>query len=120
MTLAGKNRDFEFQRLHGMGEGLHERLEQEEGYRCRTYASVRGHRDLLAYLVRRLLEHSGNSSFVHQLPDTDKSDADRLADLVGRIEAIGGEPDPSITLPTTQFSQARAEQQREEKECVRK
>src|SRR3546814_11794505 len=55
MTWAGKNRDFEFQRLHGMGEGLHERLVQEEGYRCRTYAPVGGHRDLLAYLVRRLL-----------------------------------------------------------------
>src|SRR3546814_9656714 len=67
MTWAGKNRDFEFQRLHGMGEGLHERLVQEEGYRCRTYAPVGGHRDLLAYLVRRLLENGANSSFVHQL-----------------------------------------------------
>src|SRR3546814_15402619 len=61
MTWAGKNRDFEFQRLHGMGEGLHERLVQEEGYRCRTYAPVGGHRDLLAYLVRRLLENGAKS-----------------------------------------------------------
>src|SRR3546814_7117638 len=74
MTWAGKNRDFEFQRLHGMGEGLHERLVQEEGYRCRTYAPVGGHRDLLAYLVRRLLENGANSSFVHQLADTDRSE----------------------------------------------
>src|SRR3546814_5715740 len=87
MTWAGKNRDFEFQRLHGMGEGLHEHLVQEEGYRCRTYAPVGGHRDLLAYLVCRLLVNGANSSFVHQLADTDKSDAALLAVLAVVIGA---------------------------------
>lgn len=63
-TAAGRSA-FEFQRLHGMGEGLFERMVQEGGLRCRTYAPVGGHRDLLAYLVRRLLENGANSSFVH-------------------------------------------------------
>src|SRR3546814_7428151 len=82
-----------------MGEGLHERLVQEEGYRCRTYAPVGAHCDLLAYLVRRLLENGPNSSFVHQLADTDKSDADLLSDPVVRIEAIGGKPHHPMPLP---------------------
>ncbi|RYY33374.1 MAG: bifunctional proline dehydrogenase/L-glutamate gamma-semialdehyde dehydrogenase, partial [Sphingomonadales bacterium] len=69
LEWAGDSRDFEFQRLHGMGEGLYERLVREEGYHCRIYAPVGGHRDLLAYLVRRLLENGANSSFVHQLAD---------------------------------------------------
>ncbi len=64
LEWAGESRDFEFQRLHGMGEGLYERLVREQGYHCRIYAPVGGHRDLLAYLVRRLLENGANSSFV--------------------------------------------------------
>src|SRR3546814_6860007 len=107
MTWAGKNRDFEFQRLHGMGEGLPERLVQEEGYRCRTYAPVGGHRDLLAYLVRRLLEDGAKSSFVHQLADTDKSDADLLDDPVARVEAIGGTTHTSIPLTRDLFQPDR-------------
>ena len=60
---------FEFQRLHGMGEALHEIVREREGTRCRIYAPVGAHRDLLAYLVRRLLENGANSSFVNQIVD---------------------------------------------------
>ena len=60
---------FEFQRLHGMGEALHEAIRKTEGTRCRIYAPVGAHADLLAYLVRRLLENGANSSFVHQIAD---------------------------------------------------
>ncbi|MFZ5752584.1 MAG: bifunctional proline dehydrogenase/L-glutamate gamma-semialdehyde dehydrogenase PutA [Pseudomonadota bacterium] len=60
---------FEFQRLHGMGERLHDIVHADEGTRCRIYAPVGAHRDLLAYLVRRLLENGANSSFVHQIVD---------------------------------------------------
>ena len=67
--MGRRRRDFEFQRLHGMGEGLYEGLVREQGYHTRIYAPVGGHRDLLAYLVRRLLENGANSSFVHQLAD---------------------------------------------------
>jgi len=63
--------DFEFQRLHGMGEALHNLVLAEAGTRCRIYAPVGAHRDLLAYLVRRLLENGANSSFVNQIVDRD-------------------------------------------------
>ncbi|MXQ07872.1 bifunctional proline dehydrogenase/L-glutamate gamma-semialdehyde dehydrogenase PutA [Alphaproteobacteria bacterium GH1-50] len=62
---------FEFQRLHGMGERLHDILMERHGTRCRIYAPVGAHRDLLAYLVRRLLENGANSSFVNQVVDED-------------------------------------------------
>src|SRR3546814_18215880 len=57
--------------------------------------------------VRRLLENGANSSFVHQLADTDKSDSYLLADPVERIEAIGGTPHPSIPLPRDLFQPER-------------
>ncbi|MCZ4272293.1 bifunctional proline dehydrogenase/L-glutamate gamma-semialdehyde dehydrogenase PutA [Maritalea porphyrae] len=70
LRMAGNEREgFEFQRLHGMGEGLHDVLRQQNGTRCRIYAPVGAHRDLLAYLVRRLLENGANSSFVNQAYD---------------------------------------------------
>ena len=61
--------DFEFQRLHGMGETLHTLVLNAEKTRCRIYAPVGAHEDLLAYLVRRLLENGANSSFVNQIVD---------------------------------------------------
>ncbi|MGJ8528614.1 bifunctional proline dehydrogenase/L-glutamate gamma-semialdehyde dehydrogenase PutA [Maritalea sp.] len=70
LRMAGNDREgFEFQRLHGMGEGLHDVLRKQNGTRCRIYAPVGAHRDLLAYLVRRLLENGANSSFVNQAYD---------------------------------------------------
>ena len=106
MEWAGNSRDFEFQRLHGMGEGLYERLVREHGYHCRIYAPVGGHRDLLAYLVRRLLENGANSSFVHQLADERLSEAEILADPVAKITAVGGTRHPSIPLPVDLFREA--------------
>jgi RHH-type proline utilization regulon transcriptional repressor/proline dehydrogenase/delta 1-pyrroline-5-carboxylate dehydrogenase len=67
---AGGVEGYEFQRLHGMGEALYEGLIAEEpNAACRVYAPVGGHRDLLAYLVRRLLENGANSSFVSVAAD---------------------------------------------------
>ena len=60
---------FEMQRLHGMGEGVYREVLKDGRVPCRVYAPVGEHRDLLAYLVRRLLENGANSSFVHQLAD---------------------------------------------------
>ena len=60
---------FELQRLHGMGEGIYREVLKNPLISCRVYAPVGRHRDLLAYLVRRLLENGANSSFVHQLAD---------------------------------------------------
>ncbi|QMW24538.1 bifunctional proline dehydrogenase/L-glutamate gamma-semialdehyde dehydrogenase PutA [Sandaracinobacteroides saxicola] len=103
LQWAGGRRDFEFQRLHGMGAGLYERLVAEEGYACRLYAPVGGHRDLLAYLVRRLLENGANSSFVHQLADRSLSDAELLADPAAKIAGVGGARHPAIPLPADLF-----------------
>jgi RHH-type proline utilization regulon transcriptional repressor/proline dehydrogenase/delta 1-pyrroline-5-carboxylate dehydrogenase len=69
LDMASDKRAFEFQRLHGMGEALHDIVLKSEGTRCRIYAPVGAHRDLLAYLVRRLLENGANSSFVNQIVD---------------------------------------------------
>ncbi|HEX2763316.1 MAG TPA: bifunctional proline dehydrogenase/L-glutamate gamma-semialdehyde dehydrogenase PutA [Allosphingosinicella sp.] len=111
LEWAGDSRDFEFQRLHGMGEGLYERLVREDGFRTRIYAPVGGHRDLLAYLVRRLLENGANSSFVHQLADERLSDADLIADPVARIAAVGGSRHPAIPLPADLFAPERPNSQ---------
>ncbi|MBV2360047.1 bifunctional proline dehydrogenase/L-glutamate gamma-semialdehyde dehydrogenase PutA [Thalassococcus sp. CAU 1522] len=71
LHMAGDPATYEFQRLHGMGETLHDLVRKAEGTRCRIYAPVGAHRDLLAYLVRRLLENGANSSFVNQVVDED-------------------------------------------------
>jgi RHH-type proline utilization regulon transcriptional repressor/proline dehydrogenase/delta 1-pyrroline-5-carboxylate dehydrogenase len=83
---AGGTEGYEFQRLHGMGEALYARLlEDNPGLACRAYAPVGGHRDLLAYLVRRLLENGANSSFVSVAADTNvpiQSLLKRPADII--------------------------------------
>ena len=107
LEWAGDSRDFEFQRLHGMGEGLYESLVRDQGYHTRIYAPVGGHRDLLAYLVRRLLENGANSSFVHQLADATMADEKILADPVAKIAAVGGSRHPSIPLPNDLFRPER-------------
>lgn len=107
LEWAGETRDFEFQRLHGMGDGLYEDLVHNEGYHCRIYAPVGGHQDLLAYLVRRLLENGANSSFVHQLADEHVTDEELLADPVARIRAVGGTRHASIPLPIDLFGDRR-------------
>ncbi|MCP1313582.1 bifunctional proline dehydrogenase/L-glutamate gamma-semialdehyde dehydrogenase PutA [Halomonas sp. 707D7] len=74
VELANRHRrPFEFQRLHGMGEALYDAAltRAPDGTYCRIYAPVGAHKDLLPYLVRRLLENGANSSFVHQLVDPD-------------------------------------------------
>jgi len=80
LHMAEDRTSFEFQRLHGMGEALHDIIKQSEGTRCRIYAPVGAHRDLLAYLVRRLLENGANSSFVNQIVDTDVPPSEVAAD----------------------------------------
>ncbi|MEM1373643.1 MAG: bifunctional proline dehydrogenase/L-glutamate gamma-semialdehyde dehydrogenase PutA [Pseudomonadota bacterium] len=71
LDMAPEGAAYEFQRLHGMGESLHVNVMKANGTRCRIYAPVGAHRDLLAYLVRRLLENGANSSFVNQIVDED-------------------------------------------------
>ncbi|WP_163850879.1 bifunctional proline dehydrogenase/L-glutamate gamma-semialdehyde dehydrogenase PutA [Pseudooceanicola aestuarii] len=98
---------FEFQRLHGMGEVLHRRVKKAEGTRCRIYAPVGAHRDLLAYLVRRLLENGANSSFVNQIVDEDVPPAVVAADPFAAWEAEKDQPQPHITAPEALFAPER-------------
>src|SRR5712671_4656936 len=109
LELAGGNSGFEFQRLHGMGEALYAQLSQDRPELAyRTYAPVGSHRDLLAYLVRRLLENGANSSFVALAADETVPVAvllRRPADIVG---SAGNACHPNIPLPRDLFSPRRA------------
>jgi RHH-type proline utilization regulon transcriptional repressor/proline dehydrogenase/delta 1-pyrroline-5-carboxylate dehydrogenase len=108
LEWAGPDRaDFEFQRLHGMGEGLYEGLMQSRGLPVRVYAPVGGYRDLLAYLVRRLLENGANTSFVHQIADRDVSEDTLLADPVEAALGAGLTPHPAIARPAAMFEPER-------------
>ncbi|MBL4926547.1 bifunctional proline dehydrogenase/L-glutamate gamma-semialdehyde dehydrogenase PutA [Fuscibacter oryzae] len=96
---------FEFQRLHGMGERLHDIVLAETKGRCRIYAPVGAHRDLLAYLVRRLLENGANSSFVHQIVDETMSPEEVARDP---FEALPTARAPaSLVTPQALFGAAR-------------
>ncbi len=109
LELAGGRGGFEFQRLHGMGEELYEELRREGGPEpaCRIYAPVGVHRDLLAYLVRRLLENGANSSFVHNLADESVPTASLADDPRDRLEGRRHPANPGIPRPPELFGPAR-------------
>jgi RHH-type proline utilization regulon transcriptional repressor/proline dehydrogenase/delta 1-pyrroline-5-carboxylate dehydrogenase len=99
LAMAGDGADFEFQRLHGMGETLYEKLMSEnETLACRVYAPVGAHADLLAYLVRRLLENGANSSFASASADPEVPVEKLLRAPAGDVTARGAK-NPKITLP---------------------
>jgi RHH-type proline utilization regulon transcriptional repressor/proline dehydrogenase/delta 1-pyrroline-5-carboxylate dehydrogenase len=107
-TFAGRNRSFEFQRLHGMGEALYELYDDviQPGRRAvatRIYAPVGSHEDLLSYLVRRLLENGANTSFVHRLANEEAPIDDIIADPVKRLEAAQPRRNPRIVKPEALF-----------------
>jgi RHH-type proline utilization regulon transcriptional repressor/proline dehydrogenase/delta 1-pyrroline-5-carboxylate dehydrogenase len=105
---AGGVTGYEFQRLHGMGEALYEALlEDEEGAACRVYAPVGGHRDLLAYLVRRLLENGANSSFVSVAADPSVPVATILKRPQDWIADAGHARHPRIPLPRDLYGAER-------------
>jgi RHH-type proline utilization regulon transcriptional repressor/proline dehydrogenase/delta 1-pyrroline-5-carboxylate dehydrogenase len=93
---------FELQRLHGMGEGVYRELLAREPVPLRIYAPVGEHRDLLAYLVRRLLENGANSSFVHQLSDERVALPELLASPLTRLQA-----EPGLPLPMALYGPQR-------------
>jgi RHH-type proline utilization regulon transcriptional repressor/proline dehydrogenase/delta 1-pyrroline-5-carboxylate dehydrogenase len=133
--------DFEFQRLHGMGESLHDQLiaggltppaapaasrlamegyappaqasrsadglRAEGAYTVRVYAPVGAHKDLLAYLIRRLLENGANSSFVHLLMDKETAIDDLTISPLTHTRAAGGTPNPATPLPRDIYGPSR-------------
>jgi RHH-type proline utilization regulon transcriptional repressor/proline dehydrogenase/delta 1-pyrroline-5-carboxylate dehydrogenase len=107
LRMAPDRERFEFQRLHGMGEALHETVRKAEGTRCRIYAPVGAHSDLLAYLVRRLLENGANSSFVHQVTDEDVPPEEIARDPFAVVESQGPAANPAIAKPADIFGGGR-------------
>ncbi len=109
VEMAGRRTDYEFQRLHGMGETLYDQVIDPDGLAkpCRIYAPVGSHEDLLAYLVRRLLENGSNSSFVNRIVDENAPVADIVADPCQAVSALTDIPHPKIPLPADLFGEGR-------------
>jgi RHH-type transcriptional regulator, proline utilization regulon repressor / proline dehydrogenase / delta 1-pyrroline-5-carboxylate dehydrogenase len=104
---------FEFQRLHGMGEVMYGHLIAQKdgtkpGFACRTYAPVGGHTDLLAYLVRRLLENGANSSFVAVAGDPDVPVESLLVTPARIIGTAAAAAHPKLPLPIALYGASRA------------
>ncbi|MEH6814013.1 MAG: bifunctional proline dehydrogenase/L-glutamate gamma-semialdehyde dehydrogenase PutA, partial [Motiliproteus sp.] len=94
-------KDFECQRLHGMGESLYRRFHKDYKIPCRIYAPVGNHKELLPYLVRRLLENGANSSFVSRIVDPSVA----ATDLVGIPQQIWhSETPPGLPLPADLYA----------------
>jgi RHH-type proline utilization regulon transcriptional repressor/proline dehydrogenase/delta 1-pyrroline-5-carboxylate dehydrogenase len=106
-------KEFEFQRLHGMGEELYAELAQMERHigepqtPVRIYAPVGSHKELLAYLVRRLLENGANSSFVNRIADEQVSVDELVRDPVAELEGLTPKRNPKIILPRDLFGAQR-------------
>jgi RHH-type proline utilization regulon transcriptional repressor/proline dehydrogenase/delta 1-pyrroline-5-carboxylate dehydrogenase len=109
VEIAGTNRDFEFQCLHGMGETLYDQVvgSPDFGLPCRIYAPVGTHETLLAYLVRRLLENGANSSFVNQIVDPDVPLERLLEDPVTTAAPFGAKPHPRVPAPPLLYADRR-------------
>jgi RHH-type proline utilization regulon transcriptional repressor/proline dehydrogenase/delta 1-pyrroline-5-carboxylate dehydrogenase len=103
-AMGVRKDEFEFQRLHGMGERLHQMLRNEAGTKTRIYAPVGRHSDLLAYLVRRLLENGANGSFVNMIADRDVPAADVVRDP---FELVVEEVSSRIVPPAALFAPSR-------------
>ena len=114
LELADGRRDFEFQRLHGMGEELYATVLGDAvladpglGVQCRVYAPVGSHEDLLPYLVRRLLENGANTSFVNRIVDPRVPVSRIVADPVAQVSSLSDKAHPDIPVPRRLFGDSR-------------
>lgn len=107
IEMAGDLTGFEFQRLHGMGDALYDLVVANEKIPCRIYAPVGEHSDLLAYLVRRLLENGANSSFVNNIIDESIPVESLLADPVEVVKSWSKKRNASIPLPANLYGSSR-------------
>ncbi|MBP8098353.1 MAG: bifunctional proline dehydrogenase/L-glutamate gamma-semialdehyde dehydrogenase PutA, partial [Arenimonas sp.] len=101
-----QGKDFEFQRLHGMGDHLYAETMGKEhlNVACRVYAPVGSHEELLPYLVRRLLENGANSSFVNRITDETLPPAELVADPVATVSGFSDKRHPHIPQPFAIFA----------------
>lgn len=106
VAMASHNH-YEFQRLHGMGDALYNHVMAIHHPQIRIYAPVGSHKDLLPYLVRRLLENGANSSFVHRLVDADCPIAELIEHPVDRLEKCQTLHNNLIPLPANIFGDDR-------------
>jgi len=106
MTEA-RHDQFEFQRLHGMGDALYDQVLEQAGVAVRIYAPVGNHRDLLPYLVRRLLENGANSSFVHRLVDARCPVSELVEHPWQKLNACSPLHNPRIPLPRHIYGEER-------------
>lgn len=104
--MAGNSRDYEIQRLHGMGEDAHQKM-MDEGIASCVYAPVGDHKRLLSYLIRRLLENSANSSFVNQLHHPEAEPDTLLANPVALWKSHKEKAHPAIPLPRQLYGTVR-------------
>jgi RHH-type proline utilization regulon transcriptional repressor/proline dehydrogenase/delta 1-pyrroline-5-carboxylate dehydrogenase len=108
IELAGDDKEgFEFQCLHGMGDSLYDQIVTVETIQCRIYAPVGEHEDLLAYLVRRLLENGANSSFVNAIVDVSRPVEALLEDPVERTQRLRHKYNEQIQKPINLYGNER-------------
>ncbi len=108
IELAGDDKEgFEFQCLHGMGDSLYEQIVATENIQCRIYAPVGEHEDLLAYLVRRLLENGANSSFVNAIVDDSRPVESLLEDPVEKTQRLKHKYNGQILKPLNLYGTER-------------
>ncbi len=108
MANRAKVKEYEFQRLHGMGEGLYASFfNGQDNVNASIYAPVGAHRDLLPYLVRRLLENGANSSFVNKLMNKEILPKDIVRDPVDPVRKFENKRHPKIPLPADIFGEKR-------------
>ncbi|MEQ1439861.1 bifunctional proline dehydrogenase/L-glutamate gamma-semialdehyde dehydrogenase PutA [Fontimonas sp. SYSU GA230001] len=110
-AYAGDTANYEFQRLHGMGEALYEVVGEDLPVPCRVYAPVGSHEDLLPYLVRRLLENGANTSFVNRIFDEQVPAEQLVADPVATVAALAVKPNPALPLPPDLYGATRRNSQ---------
>ncbi|MCH9693905.1 MAG: bifunctional proline dehydrogenase/L-glutamate gamma-semialdehyde dehydrogenase PutA [Gammaproteobacteria bacterium] len=110
LHYAGSRQDYEFQRLHGMGEELYAEVVDPDKHNrpCRVYAPVGSHEDLLPYLVRRLLENGSNTSFVNRIVDESIDIEDIVSDPIAAVREHDCLPHPRIPAPADIFQPERS------------
>jgi RHH-type proline utilization regulon transcriptional repressor/proline dehydrogenase/delta 1-pyrroline-5-carboxylate dehydrogenase len=108
IELAGDDKEgFEFQCLHGMGDTLYDQIVTVDNIQCRVYAPVGEHEDLLAYLVRRLLENGANSSFVNAIVDDRRPVESLLEDPVEKTQRLKSKYNEQIAKPIDLYGNER-------------
>ncbi|MCD6045915.1 MAG: putA [Gammaproteobacteria bacterium] len=107
LEMVGQRRDFEFQCLHGMGRPLYDEIVgvKKLNIPCRVYAPVGGHEDLLAYLVRRLLENGANSSFVNRIANKTEAIDNLIAAPTVQVAKDEPKRNPRIPLPANIYNE---------------